>query len=70
VADTDRLRYTGGSTIREITAEQFRNAGVEDQDTIRFDRRHREIPVDELTQQAVNLLLKSSPDEFVIVSGK
>jgi hypothetical protein len=73
VADTpkksDMLTYVGGATVREITGEQFKAAGVDNQDTVQFTPGNRSIKVGDMTREAVELLLQS-PEEFRIDSDK
>lgn len=51
------VRYTGDSTFREITADNWASFGVKDQPTVRWERRTgHAVPVDSFTTQALNVL--------------
>ena len=62
----DIIIHTGGSTVRIITEEQWKAAGVEDQGTVVFDKSNNwRVPMDELTGPAAQLLLDGHKHEFM-----
>ena len=53
----DVVRYTGDSTIREITTEDWERFGVQDMPTVRWERRTGHVvPRETFTEQALNVL--------------
>ncbi len=63
-----RIRYTGASTIREVSRDDFVGVGVNDQDSISIDTRaNREV---EISEAAAELLLRVESNDWPLVPAK
>ncbi len=63
-----RIRYTGASTIREVSRDDFVGVGVNDQDSISIDTRaNREV---EISEAAAELLLRVESNDWQLVPAK
>ena len=63
--DEDLVLYVGGADVRQITAQEWEAAGVENQDTVVFNRENNwRVPANELTDAALQLLLDGHKREF------
>lgn len=72
MTDQDRglIRYIGGAHNRGLLIEDFRTAGVFDQDAdVWWTRRNNwTVPREELTDSAYNIAIRPDP-EFVLIGG-
>lgn len=68
-SDGDELVYIGGATVRKVSAADLENAGIpKGRDLVWDVSNHKRIPVSDLTNAMVDLLLKS-PREFVVAKA-
>lgn len=71
---SDRVKYVGGATVRRITKDQWIQAGVENQDTVEWNRRNgKSVDLADLNDKAIELL-EYEPgfrvDREVVANGK
>jgi hypothetical protein len=63
--EEDLVLYVGGADVRQITKSEWEGAGVENQDTVVFNKENNwRVPADELTGDALQLLLDGHKREF------